>query len=127
MRINHSLLVIVFLFLAASVWAQKAPENHNNTQQVVVNKPKLNINPWPEDQSSCEVHKGIWIFPMQGKITRAGHCNLPTTDAEKECSDSSQCQGGCLQRDKSLARGVKTTGHCSTYLDYDENGCFFTV
>ncbi len=117
MRINSGLLVIIFFLFRATACAQEVPST---------NKPKLNINPWPEDRAACTDHQGIWIPAVQGKINRAEHCNLPTSDAGKECNDSTQCQGGC-QTDQSVTRGTKTIGRCSTYLDYDEKGCFFTV
>ena len=92
-----------------------------------VNKPKLSINYWYKDQKSCEEQKGIWYPPREGKgFKLAAFCNLPTTDAGKECSDSVECQGGCVV-EKDIAKGTSAKGKCSGRLDYSENGCANTV
>ena len=74
----------------------------------------------PTDQSSCEAQGGKWgplgLFPKEV-------CNLPTTDAGKACSDSSQCQSACIaaltqeQFDDVFRNGaiLQTTGACAAW------------
>jgi hypothetical protein len=54
---------------------------------------KSNAIATPKDQASCQALGGRWgaigIFP-------AKVCNLPTKDAGKVCSDSSECDGDCI-------------------------------
>ena len=47
----------------------------------------------PKDKESCEAQGGIW-----GKVGLSSEevCNLPTSDAGKECSDSDECEGSCI-------------------------------
>ena len=88
-----------------------------------VNKPKLKGDSWSYDQKSCENQKGIWEPPQEGiKILKKGYCNLPTTDAGNKCTDSTQCQGGCIT-DINTPKGTKTVGKCSDRLDFGQNGC----
>jgi len=44
----------------------------------------------PKDKESCEKLGGTWM------IRDVEVCSLPTSDSEKECSDSSQCEGYCI-------------------------------
>jgi len=58
----------------------------------------------PNDKESCESSGGVW--GNLGLSTQPG-CNLPTSDANKACTDSKQCQGVCLILDDEY------TGNCS--------------
>ncbi|RLE38981.1 hypothetical protein DRJ17_02185 [Candidatus Woesearchaeota archaeon] len=70
------------------------------------------------DKESCEALGGRWerISPRLEE-----YCNLPTTDAGKECSDSSECESFCIaellnltKEDRlKLAQGTfETKGRC---------------
>ena len=74
----------------------------------------------PQDQASCEALGGKW-----GRIGLGPReeCNLPASDAGKECLSSSDCEGLCLAemtrdelasitRDKKV---VRATGKCSAW------------
>jgi hypothetical protein len=56
-------------------------------------RPTKSVIDIPKDQAACEAQGGKW-----GRIGLAPReeCNLPTTDAGKVCSDSSECEGMCV-------------------------------
>jgi hypothetical protein len=74
----------------------------------------------PQDQASCEAQGGRW-----GRIGRSPReqCNLPASDAGKQCLSSSECEGLCLADISSdqldaVMRGknvVHTSGKCSAW------------
>lgn len=73
----------------------------------------------------CLASDGIW---GQWGLNPEESCNLKTTDFEKECNDSSDCQGLCLAsqeiEEKLLAenKSVEATGTCSELVNV--YGCF---
>lgn len=83
----------------------------------------------PTDKISCE-SKG-------GKRDRFGFaqvwlCNLPTDDTGKACTDSSQCQSGCITDNTNAEPGTSIVGKCyrwtvrlGTCLTYVEGGKVF--
>lgn len=62
----------------------------------------------PGDQLSCEKLGGSW---GRFGLMKIDQCNLPTTDADKVCSDSSECEGVCFT-DAPVPKGTKTNGQC---------------
>jgi len=73
----------------------------------------------PKDETSCKSAGGLWgaigLSPVES-------CNMPTSDAGKECSSQSDCEGACLveltaeQKEKVIAGTVvETTGTCTPY------------
>lgn len=58
------------------------------------------------------------MYGPQGKGQRV-FCNLPTTDANKQCNDSADCERLCLYNETSQ------TGYCQPYQS--KFGCFSTV
>lgn len=90
-----------------------------------LSKPRLEINPWPNDQESCEVLKGIWKPGNVDFPIKQGYCNLPTTDWGRNCTDSTQCQGMCATN-KNVPRGTKVFGKCSERIG-STDGCANTV
>jgi hypothetical protein len=88
---------------------------------------------YPTNKTSCEAQGGNWgpigLSPQEV-------CVLPTTDAGKSCSDSSECQAACVaeltegQRAALLLNHtpVRTTGRCTAWKTsvgcnaYVENG-----
>ena len=73
---------------------------------------------FPQGQASCEAQGGRW-----GRIglSPREECNLPTSDAGKECLFSSECEGLCvaeLSREELAAaahKAIATTGKCSAW------------
>lgn len=63
-----------------------------------------------KDRISCEAKGGHWK-PV-GKLQKNA-CVLPTIDAGKPCTDSSQCQVSCIVLDKNLSPGQKVVGQCN--------------
>ncbi len=53
-----------------------------------------------DTQAKCEAMGGRWGGVVIGR-GRSHGCNLPTKDAGKKCSDSSQCESGCIAHDDS--------------------------
>jgi hypothetical protein len=62
----------------------------------------------PGDQLSCEKLGGAW---GRFGLMEIDQCNLPTTDANKGCNDSSDCEGVCFT-DAAVPQGTKTNGQC---------------
>jgi hypothetical protein len=48
-------------------------------------------------------------------------CVVPYGDAGKPCSDSSECEGRCLQKPPLMDDGAKTLGACE--VNSDHFGC----
>ncbi len=76
---------------------------------------------FPQEQAACEAMGGKW-----GRIgigARA-QCNLPASDANQVCSDSSECEGLCLanltneERDRMMRTRttLETKGKCAPWL-----------
>lgn len=74
---------------------------------------------FPADKESCEALGGKWgrigAYPEE-------ECNLPTSDAGKECSGYDECEGSCLadlseDEQSKVAQGivVYTKGKCSAW------------
>ncbi len=53
-----------------------------------------------DTQAKCEAKGGRWGGTAIGRGRSPG-CNLPTKDAGKKCSDSSQCESACIAHDAS--------------------------
>lgn len=77
------------------------------------------------DQISCESQGGNW---GRFGLLQKEQCNLPTSDAGKECFDHSACKSVCVADDSVLA-GDKVTGKCygwtitlGTCLNYVKDG-----
>lgn len=62
----------------------------------------------PDLAASCKASGGKWI-----KVGRAQTpmCDMPYADAGKACSDSDQCEGTCISKERQ--RGKATKGQCS--------------
>ena len=76
---------------------------------------------FPTDQASCESVGGIWgVFDL----TDTERCILPTSDAGKICTDSSQCEGPCIanitqEQYSALIETqvpISATGYCSSWM-----------
>jgi hypothetical protein len=75
--------------------------------------------PYPADKESCESAGGHW-GPVG--LSPAEVCIMPTTDAGKECSDSSECQSACVadlsaEEYNTLVKDritIHTTGRCTS-------------
>lgn len=72
----------------------------------------------PKDKESCEALGGVWkkigISPIEV-------CNLPTSDANKECTSSDECEGICVaelsqeELDKIKRETIRTKGRCTAW------------
>lgn len=74
----------------------------------------------PKDREGCEKIGGVWTRPGPRPTEE---CNIPTKDAGKICSKSSQCEGVCLAElnQDDMRKGMrgklfKTQGKCSDYI-----------
>ncbi|CAM3614288.1 hypothetical protein [Parendozoicomonas haliclonae] len=59
-------------------------------------------------QQACEAESGTWR--KVGRL-QAFACVLPTADAGKACTDSSECQVGCIVEEH-VEPGTKVVGQC---------------
>ncbi|MCX6745658.1 MAG: hypothetical protein NTX00_01410 [Candidatus Parcubacteria bacterium] len=84
-RVIIIILVVIFGIVVGVLIFSHAPQSEQLIQ-------KRDIN-MPADKKTCEALGGNW-----GKIglSPIEQCNLPTKDAEKKCTDSSDCQGSCI-------------------------------
>jgi len=91
---NKSIFLIISFFLLGVVIyfvLQKIspPPPNGNGNNIITRVPVER----PKDKETCLAKNGKWakigLFPEE-------ECNLPTSDAGRECSDVSQCEGTCL-------------------------------
>jgi hypothetical protein len=67
---------------------------------------------------SCKLRGGEW--ETMGTL-RIKECNLPTSDADKECSSSNECEGSCIailskeDYNKAINGTVYTKGKCTAW------------
>ena len=109
------ILTLVLLFTALIAGCNFSQQKEKN-----LSKLKITATAVPITKESCEALGGKWE-----KIGLASEesCNLPTSDAGKVCSDSSECEGSCLAEltaddlDKISQQGkvVYTEGKCSPW------------
>ena len=107
----YYILVIVFVIIAGITI-------YSYTKQIEQPPTKQNITTTPTDKESCEALGGIW-----GRVGLSlnEECNLPTSDAGKECSDSDDCEGSCIaelskeDQDKARQGVVYTKGKCTAW------------
>jgi hypothetical protein len=67
----------------------------------------------PESEQACLAAGGNWAnIGLPGMPKR---CDLKAGDANRSCTDSSQCEGMCLAPE-SVPPGASATGHCSPYV-----------
>jgi len=92
----------------------------NDVSTTPTARPTKGLIDIPKDKATCEAQGGKW-----GRIGPSPResCNLPTSDAGKVCSDSSECEGGCvanlsradqdrITRDKAV---IETQGKCTPW------------
>lgn len=81
----------------------------------------------PTDKNSCEKSGGRWwtlrsrMVPSY-KAEETSVCSIPTTDANKECKSSSDCQSKTCLADENLIPGKPASGHCVGWLGIDPAG-----
>ncbi|MBT4516850.1 MAG: hypothetical protein HOC78_03055 [Candidatus Komeilibacteria bacterium] len=79
----------------------------------------------PDNQEDCEFQEGEWkIWNESTKET----CNLFTDDADKECSDSSECEAYCIIDLPEIAMKdlpLETKGTCAARTIWE--GCYSLV
>lgn len=80
----------------------------------------------PDTKASCEAAGGTWAAFGISPIEK---CVLPASDAGKECSDSSECEGSCIaelskEDNDKVSRGeaVPAKGKCTSSKSVF--GCF---
>lgn len=63
----------------------------------------------PVDSASCKAQDGVWgTFGL----AQVQLCNMPTNDADKECTDASQCESHACIAEAGVAPGQPATGRC---------------
>lgn len=63
----------------------------------------------PVTQEGCEQRGGIWR--QWGRLPQES-CNMPAPDAGTPCTDSAECQGGCIGENEQA-----TSGRCGEWQD----------
>ena len=64
----------------------------------------------PTSKESCESLNGVWQI-WRDVPNAQPECNLPTSDSEKPCTDSSQCESYC-KAPKGSEIGARVEGRC---------------
>lgn len=99
-------LLLFFAFGTAAAWQKQPiePPNDKNKNKICwVGSLGTYIRENDEcidTQTKCEAKGGQWGGVVSGRGRSPG-CNLPTNDAGKKCSDSSQCESVCIAHDES--------------------------
>ncbi|PIQ84422.1 MAG: hypothetical protein COV75_02325 [Candidatus Omnitrophica bacterium CG11_big_fil_rev_8_21_14_0_20_63_9] len=63
----------------------------------------------PNDSASCKAQGGVWgTFGL----AQVQLCNMPTSDADKECTDAGQCESRACVAPAETAPGQPATGRC---------------
>lgn len=78
-------IVIVFAAVAVNACASKQPV-------AAAAKPSI-----PKTEADCIARGGEWIFAGPQNVVK--YCALSTNDAGKSCTNSSQCQSECVEKD----------------------------
>jgi len=81
--------------------------NACGTQDRETNVPKLRL---PTTEAACLAAGGDWNPPAPEKIVSG--CHLRTTDGERSCTQSVQCQSHCVEHEDG--------NRCAAFVD----GCF---
>jgi hypothetical protein len=100
-----ALLMLVFVCDVANAWqaAVEQPNENNKNKVCIVGSSGTYIRENDEcidTQAKCEAKNGQWGGYVSGRGRSPG-CSLPTKDAGKKCSDSSQCESLCVAHDMS--------------------------
>ncbi len=118
---NHAFYALSLLVLFAFVASCEKQEVQDN-----VDKGTPDAETVPNTKASCEATGGTWAAFGISPIEK---CVLPASDAGKECSDSSECEGSCVaelskeDNDKVLrGQAVSATGKCTSSKSVF--GCF---
>jgi len=86
------------------------------------------LNQWERiDRIACEKAGGTWgyVFSPGPLLYRSFSCDFPTTDAGKECTDSSQCAIFCAPPNEGSARSAEVVvGTCYGRTNFPNRGCF---
>ena len=64
-----------------------------------------------QGKKACEARGGLWTS-FDFLENAENECILPTSDAGKICTDSSQCESVCIATDSDLISGENATGKC---------------
>lgn len=113
-------LVFLLIFQGNSLYEKWIGPNNDYNNET---NPSINItNPENITEEQCEKLGGQ--YGQQGK---AGNifCNLPTSDANKECNDSEECEGLCILNEtdnKGYCQPYKSQFGCITTLQNGTNG-----
>jgi|SRR3954463_8560917 hypothetical protein len=102
------------VILLAGACAPSRPRSHQLDHILAAAKPGI-----PVTEEECRVRKGNWS--QQGLGGGPFVCDVAATDAGRNCTDSTQCEGICLAA-KDIPAKNRTVGRCSASLR--EYGCF---
>jgi hypothetical protein len=73
----------------------------------------------PKTEATCLARGGQWV--RHGMFPGMYYCIAATTDSQKKCTGSEQCQGDCLAVTDPSTKEVH--GQCSSVLPHPAGGC----
>ncbi|MEM4360142.1 MAG: hypothetical protein QXT45_06400 [Candidatus Bilamarchaeaceae archaeon] len=108
-------LLIVIGLIIIGIAIYNITQEKGTEKDASANATKENTS---KDKESCEALGGVWkkigISPIEV-------CNLPTSDANKECTSSDECEGICVaelsqeELDKIKRETIRTKGRCTAW------------
>jgi len=115
-KISFVLIILAVLIIFSFYLARKSQR-----QKIIIPPPKTcTLSELLKDKESCLNNGGKWA---KIGLSPKESCNIPTTDADKECFNQEDCEGACLaalsytDRQKAMRGGViKTKGKCTPWL-----------
>jgi hypothetical protein len=99
-----NILALIFACGVANAWQDiERPNDVNKNKICMIGSSGTYIRETDEcidTQAKCDARGGRWGGDISGRGRSPG-CSLPTQDAGKKCSDSSQCESVCIAHDMS--------------------------
>ncbi|MCX6813102.1 MAG: hypothetical protein NTV77_01260 [Candidatus Azambacteria bacterium] len=119
-KVIIAIIIIAVLGVAGFV-IYKNNAASNNLQGHSKTKQPAGRENIPQDKETCEAQKGEW--GRFGLVARE-QCNLPTSDADKTCSNQNECEGACIvelskeDQDRLTKQNevIEANGKCTSWL-----------
>ncbi|WP_022953883.1 hypothetical protein [Leucothrix mucor] len=109
MKAQLMALVTLIVLSSALVACNGSKPDPVDNKKIDIKVVDNSTNVTPKDEASCKQQGGTW-----GKVGLGGFmaCTIPTGDAGKSCTDSSECERRCLTGVGEP--GKQVTGQCQS-------------
>ena len=116
-RVGFKVICLLAFSLLTAPCAKGTELSPSSLQKPIVDVPK--------NQEECTARGGRW---GRFGLREIDQCDMPSSDAGKCCTDSSECQSSCVTKDN-VQSGKRAVGKCfertltlGTCLNYVEKG-----